>query len=478
MYKDEITIREIIREIYIKNKIFIYLYIGIVAIIVASTLPVEMHKTKDYTTAVSAMESDVVTEEQGASVGGNVYKGFMAAANATGASIEPISVLFVESVVALSGNFLDGKIDSLVEHMGVLQNEVVCYIIIILFVVLKLLRSNNFTKISGLVVEDVENKIGLIISATGPFITYFGANGDYAYAAEMQNNTLGQTVHGGLSILGAVMLSIILLAAYYVVRTIVYAAEIVLVPVSTIPLASGIIEVVKTVGAIIMVVFVLMAPVLSLLVYGVIFVGCLFLFKKAYVTVRYFKCIYIMPVFRKKNRPLVDVKKAEKYMGNSNIENETLFIPAFSHGRVNDKIGKYDKCWLNVRNGDVVLCKPKFMKRELSCYSLCQVAEDRFFINKNLRYIEIFALSDADFNTIHYNPLKVKKLFHFVISREHAERFEELSQVLQFRNYKEHQQQLKDRKKEEQYKQKLRRKQERGFFKMSAVEDKLNNIKR
>ncbi|MDD6069699.1 MAG: hypothetical protein PUC12_02650 [Clostridiales bacterium] len=38
MSREDMTLREIIREIYSKNKKFIYLYIGIVTIIVVSTL--------------------------------------------------------------------------------------------------------------------------------------------------------------------------------------------------------------------------------------------------------------------------------------------------------------------------------------------------------------------------------------------------------------------------------------------------------
>lgn len=468
MSREDMTVREIAGEIYSRNKKFIYLYIGIVTVIVVSTFLMHTIDAGAGTSCVRAMDNAMVSQKQGIMLGGSVYGGIISAANSMGAAIEPISILFVEAVVSLLGKFFDGKFSSFVESVGVMNNEVVCYIIIVLFVLLKIIRSNNFTKITGLVAEDIENKIGIIVSAASPFLYYFGMNSSsFAYAAEIQKDGLKSGLNSGLSIIVVAVFSIAMVITYYVVRKIVYAAEIVLVPFSAIPFVSGLIELVKTICVIIMVFLVVNAPVISLLIYGIVFAVCLLLFKKAYVTVRYFKAIYVAPFFRRKDKMLIDTNKTEKYLTEEEIGSEKLFFPAFAHNRINEKIGKYDKCWLYVKGEGLLVCKPKFWKRELLRYPLCKIAEEEYFLNKNFWYIEIFKLNKEDVNLIHYNPLRLKKSMHFIISREYVGRFNELSQVLQFKNYKEHQQELKRRKKEEKYEQRLREQGKWNFFRKS-----------
>ena len=433
--------------------------------IVVSVLASGMNSPTDGSSIVEAMGEGSVTGDQAKVLGGDAYVGIATVANSMGASIEPISILFVESILSLLSKIFPEQLEEYARQLGMINSVYLCIIIILLFVALKIIRSNAFTKVAGLAAEDIENKIGMVVTVAMPFIYYFDSCTDVAYAADGMQAF--EIVRSGLSIVSIAVLSVAMLITYYVIRTVVYAVEIMLIPISVTPFVSAVTEGVKTIGVIVTLICGAVAPGVTVVLFVLVFVGCLFLFKKAYVTIRYFKSIYIAPIFRKKSNEPVDQKNVSKYLGAG--EQVQMFIPVFCHCKTVNGFDKYDKCWLCVKDNEMAILKSQLFKKNIIRYNISQ--NETCYLSMNKRFIEIFTLENGEENKINYGSWGVKKPIQFMISREYSGLFNLIGQTLQCTNYEMLQQELKRRKEEQKVEEKrLRQANRKSLF--------MNNRKR
>lgn len=393
---------------------------------------------------MNVSSAGVITGKQATMVGGQAYTGVMLVANNMGSSFEPITVLFMESIASIAAKFFPEQLGKYTGVLGMVNNNVICVLVIVLFVLVKFSRSNAATKIPGLVAEDFENKLGVCTAVVLPLIYYAMELGSKVNAATLDTEAIVQGVGTVATGFGIVFLAILLLVVYYVVRTVVFAFEIAMIPFSIVSGSSLFVELAKSLIAVLLVVFTLALPGLMVCMFGAFFVACLFVFKYAYVAVRYFKSIYVMPLFKKKKTDLIDVKKADKFLQGDMRNEAKIFVQTFSHTKLTKEIGLYDKCYFYSNGPQMMLCKQKFMSQKLDWYDMSQWKEmGTVFIKKSKRFIELFVLKPEDEAKI-ASILPRKKQTHIIISREYSNLFEQMSEILQLKDYTVYQKSLRE----------------------------------
>ncbi len=382
-----------------------------------------------------AADDGEITAQQGKYLGGNMFNAVVLISHSMGSAIEPISILFVEAIISLAAKVFPEQLGQYTESLGFMNNTTISLFIILLFILLKIPKSMLPTRIFGVAIGDIENKVMGVFNFALPFLIFFNS-AEYASTGVNPTETAGMAiVSSGVVTAGKIvictLIGLAMVGSYFIMRTVTYAADVLATTLVPIPFASLIIETVKTVTCFVIVLIAVFAPYLMIGLYVVMFILCVIFFRKAYVVSRYFRKIYVAPLFTgvaTKSRIAVELKN--KYKENGEAE-----ITAFAGMDIGHNIKKYSKCKLVVREGNVYLSNPKLRKLDPNNKGEMRLAYSEktpFKIRKGMRFIEIYIEDPNDAKTVR-RLTKHKRQFSIVISNTYSEFYNDLVRIIGFK---------------------------------------------
>ena len=320
---------------------------------------------------------------------------------------------------------------------GLFDFNLVRILSLVWFLVNKLSKSISTTYTAGVILENLELYIGeavnLVVTAS---ILFSNITPQAAVQASTGTSDAVTAVQYGLSAFVCFLILINSFLIYTFIRCLFFFIDIVLIPIcSFIPFASTVLEASKTVWVVGLILIAIINPYLFIFLTVLLFIISLIMFKKIYTTIKYFKKIYVKPLFKKlrgydKNIPLIYPKlpkKVKQFLGETNA---AMIIPVFPVRKImGQTVAKKHDLWWFVNTGDTqFICKPRFGKKPCHRIDLSNSSEKKMFIHKSLFYFEIFNLRCNE-ETITRTFRRVKKDIHFVFSKEYFHRFEQITEL-------------------------------------------------
>lgn len=320
------------------------------------------------------------------------------------------------------------------------------------FALEKLAKSNRVTYTTGLILENLSNKIGKVICAISPFLTFLS---DFSPSTSVQAASIVSSEPGAIKyVLNALTCFVFLMSAlvvYSLVRCLFFFINIMLLPIcSLVPFSACSFGGIKIIGLIGLLCLAIMHhPYIFYAISILILFFAIKTFKKAYITIRYFKNIYVKPFFKRffgynSEIPLIAPKIPRKIKCYVNDSNADIIIPVYLVKRINGRkyTKRHDLWWFVSLNDKQFICKPRFGKN--TCYSieLNNNIEEKMFIKKSIRFFEIFNLKGNE-KDIGRAFRKVHKNIHVVFSKEYFYRFEKIKEITTFTDYTEYRNQMK-----------------------------------
>lgn len=367
----------------------------------------------------------------------------------TSVALDLIPVETLDSV----GNFIGAEnLESLSYYsFGLLDSNLFRILCVVWFIISKLARSNHVTYNTGLILEDIENYIGIFVNcivalsqflANLPAVTSVEAAGPAFTAAAAPSFAFS-------AVLCFIYLIIILLI-YFFIRCLFYFIDIILIPVcSLVPFSSTALETAKGFLAIFLLILSVLQPYIFAFFAILILLIAIVLFKKIYITMRYFKQIYVKPFFKRfagydTAIPLISPKTPKKVAAAIQHMQTDMVIPVYLIHRIagHKYTHKHDRWWYVHCGESQYLLKPRLFHTDCYCISLVNTPENKLFIKKSLRFFEIFYVTGSEENI--GKPLhKVRKNVHFVFSKEYMHRYENIKWLTGYIDYTEYKKQIR-----------------------------------
>ena len=365
-----------------------------------------------------------LSDDNGRKLGGTMFNSVLLISHSLGSAIEPISILMVEACIALAAKVIPDVLGQYTPYLGFMNNTVMSLVIIALFVILKIPKMFGVTRIGGIAVADIEN------NATA------GTKKDLTVK-------LGACVFAGgasdaLAITGKILLctllGVYLFLSYYVMRTVMYAGDILVTLFAYVPGLSMLTELFKTGLVIAVVILSITAPWVIIAFYVMTLIVCIILFRKAYRVTYYFRKIYLHPFFVSGAKKISIAEELAKKYGQTG----ECRIPAFI-GTPFNGYGRFERCFIRLEKGKAILesggsvlgRKAKKGKDHKAQFVLDQFPGDRYKIRKGLRYIEIYK---DDEKSKKKKSVFARHKFCVVISREYSEFYGKLAGIGGFEN--------------------------------------------
>lgn len=445
------TYSQIFKEIYYENKKFLRAYVTICLVfsILAFGSGSLVFASNNFTT------SEIV-----GSLGGNFGKMIMPVVQSYLGSIDPSSAMLILSVISLGVNNLPEDVLSSfgnalgVEGLerlsdysfGIFEYNSFRIFCLVWFIIAKLSKSNRVTYTTGLILENFESKMAGFVNAL-IVISQILVNIPLGITVQAASTTSqsGDVVKYGFNALICFVLLMCILIVYVFIRCLFFFINIVLLPVCAIaPFSALGNEAVKIVGIVGLICIALARPAIFCIVFVLMLLIAIKLFRKAYITIRYFNNIYAKPFFKRfrgydSEIPLVAPKipnKLKRYLNDANID---IIIPVYILKKVSGQKRMYwhDRWWLVSTKDKQCICKPCFIKKTCYCIDLNSSSDKKMFIKKSLRFFEVFNLKGTE-EDIGRAFHKVHKNIHFVFSKEYFYRFEEIKELTMFTDYAEY----------------------------------------
>jgi len=358
-----------------------------------------------------------------------------------------------ESALETFGSALDIEgLESLSTYsFGILDFTVFRIFCVVWFIVDKLSKSNGISQEVAKILGDFESLLTIVVNVM-VIGSQFLANvplGSTAYAASFDLEGLEVITNGFNSVICFFALMCISVI-YFFIRFFFYFIDIVLIPLCTfVPMTSFGIEFLKTVTVTCLFLLAIFNPMIFYGILAVIFIISVIFFRKAYVTIRYFKRIYIKPFFRriigyKRNIQLVKPKYPKQINHYVNVEDLQLVIPVYMLKKAKNikQIRLHERWWLVSTKDKQFLCKPRLFKNSCYCIDLHNSQRNKIFIKKSLRFFEIFNLQGLETDMVR-TFYKVPKHIHFAFSKEYYHRFDEIKALTSYTDYTEYRKELK-----------------------------------
>lgn len=430
---------QIFREIYIRNKHYIRIYLC-----VALFLSIFFF----YNGISIASNTKVLSETENAVLGGSFTTVLFIAANNANIPLSPSVALSCSAILSIMGehNLLPQQMQGFsFGLMDIWGFRIFAFVWAALSI---LPRCSQFTRIGGLMMEDLEKKMGqiatLVVTVT-QFVTNLDG-GTVASAAARDGivSTGFNNIHSYVYMLLSFIILVLLLICFLFIHTFLFFLDIIQIPICTlIPFTSAGSELIKIVGTIAMYSFILFAPGLFVFFYGVLLLVSIIFFKKAYISVRYFKEIYVKPFFRKlrgydKEIALINEKAPKQILQECQTKDLQLLIPIYSVGKKSFStfIKRHDKWWLAVTTTGYHLYQYRLFRKKLLHIPLILTFQKQIFLKNSKRFFEFFCPSEnAAFSK---SFRKLKKDWHFVFSNEYTYRYEEIVVLLKCTDYQQY----------------------------------------
>lgn len=362
---------------------------------------------------------------------------------------------------------------------GLIDYHVFKIFCLLWFIIYKLSKSNHVSHEVAVILDNVESKIGIFVNFL-IIISQFLANvplGMSVQAAETVKAT--EIVTYSFNALMCFVLLIAVLLVYFFVRYLFYFLDIILLPLcSFVPVSAFGIECIKTFFVGLLLYIAIFHPIVFYVILALILIVAIALFRTAYITIRYFKCIYVKPFFKKflgykKDYPLIYTKlpkKIKQFVANDEVE---ILVPVYVLRKYQNLkyIHLHDRWWFVATKDKQYLCKPNFWKK--TCYSidLENSVDKKIFIKKSLRFFEVFNLRCSE-DCIGRTFRRVKKDLHFVFSKEYYFRFDEIKECVLYTDYTEYRKKIKQDLKLSREEKRLAKKEAREELRLA----KLNNM--
>ena len=430
------TYKQIFREIYAENKWFIRIYLGI-------SLCISIFLFYAGGTSFIAGAA-ALTEEETNLLGGSFTTLLYLFSNNANVPLSPPIALSCSAIMSIWGEY--GTLPAQMQNFsfGFMDMWPMRIFAFAWAVISVLPRCTQFTRIGGLVIEDIDHKIGrvasLFVAASQTMAMFNG--GSVALASTSTSSATAQGGYTALNIILCFLFLVGLLVCFMFIRTFLFFIDIIQLPLCTlIPGVSALSEICKVAGVVLMFALPIMAPTVYIICYLVLLVISMICFKKAYIAVRYFKSIYARPFFKKifggfdTNIALINSKAPKRILQETEGTELRLLIPVYSLRKTNLSlyIMRHDRWWLAVNTEGACLYKYFFYQKRLQKISLSMEETNKIFIKNSLRFFEIFSLTnEADAGK---NFRKAKKKWHFVYSNEYAHRFNDISEITGFIDY-------------------------------------------
>lgn len=371
-----------------------------------------------------------ISERAGSRLGGNMFNSVILLSHGLGSAVEPISILFVEAIISLAAKVFPEQLGQYTEHLGFMNNTTMSIFIVALFVLLKLPKSMMPTRIFGIAVGDLENKLMALFNFALPFILFFGSSELEAETASVPEGAVVAGAPVALKIVICCFLGLGMLLSFLIMRTVTYAADILITSLAPIPFASLVIETTKTVLCFVIVLIAVFAPYLMIGIYIVMFIVSALLFKKAYYVSRYFRKVYVSNFFTgKATKSRIASELKRKY-----DENDETSLECYAGMYLGHHIKKYSKCTLIVRKDGAYLSNRHLRKLDPENNGelrLVYTPETPYKIRKGFRYTEIYIEEPTQAGKSK-GFFKTKRRFSLIVSNYYGEFYGDLVKILGF----------------------------------------------
>ena len=400
-------------------------------------------------TAVNAIDIDGATVVAGA--GGSfgealapvVSTGFL-----NGIDISWVMIIMCASALGAASGVGDGvpvisKLSGF--SFGIFENKYVSIALLVWFGVPILLKSFSKTNAIGTSIESAQKKVNgilmVIILLSQLIMTTDPSMKVHAAGA------VSRTFKLGISALACFVILIVAMIIYLLVHYTFSLLDIIMVPVCTVvPFVSFLFVFGKLALIWIFILFAIYIPWFFFIIAGVVVIVSAFLFRTAYMAVRYFENIYVKTIFKRvfggydANIPILTEKKVpEKVRAFLAGKNVQMVIPVYVLRTIPNIKGmrKWDRFWMVSEQGATYLVKPVFGKKDLLQVPLYSTPAQKMFINPFLMYYEIFNIYGSE-EAIVKTFKKVPKMCHIVFSKQYFHRYQEIGNLTGFVDYRQY----------------------------------------
>lgn len=333
---------------------------------------------------------------------------------------------------------------------GVFENPIVCIFLLVWFGVPLILKAFSKTNAIGCAIETSQKKVNgvmMVIIVMSQLIANVSPQSSVEAAG-----TLTRVIGSGINALVCLVVLLVTLVIYFLVRYMFALIDIIMVPVCTlVPFVSFLWVVAKLALIGVLILMAVYVPVFYVIISAVLVIVSAFLFRTAYMAVRYFENVYVKALFKKifggydKNKPILAPKVPAKVRDFLQGRQVQMVIPVYVLREFPNLKGmhKWDRFWMVAENGSVYIIKPLLEKKECLQVPLYGTPAQKMFINAFLPYYEIFNIYGSE-EAIAKTFKKVPKMFHIVFSKEYFYRYQEIMNITGFVDYAQYRDYLKN----------------------------------
>lgn len=339
---------------------------------------------------------------------------------------------------------------------GILDYNWFRLLIAVWFLISKLSRSNRVSYTTGVILENYEGKIGrwvtFVVAATQLLANVSVQN---VQAAGIGSPVKMATINGFNALL-CFLLLVMMLVIYSVVRLFFFSLDITAcITCSLIPFAGLLIEFFKGLAVVVLTMLALFQPLIFWFVFACVVLLSAFLCRRSYISLCYFKGIYVKPFFKgirgfDKDIPLFH-PKVPFGVGQFAYRNEaTLVLPVYLMNKLrSEKPSVRHQQWWFVSNREKhFLCKSQKFGKTCTFVELKNFRDRKLFVKSSFRFIEFFNIYDNE-DVLEKAIPKLRKRDYFVLSKEYSPRFKEIVQYSGLVNYDQYRSELRKKKTEQ-----------------------------
>ena len=328
---------------------------------------------------------------------------------------------------------------------GIFENRYVSIALLVWFGVPLILKSFSKTNALGTSIETAQKKVNGILMAV-ILLSQLIMTAEPSSTVKAASVVAG-TVKFGISALACFVILIVAMIVYLLVHYLFSLLDIIMVPVCTVvPFVSLLYVLGKLAFIWILILFAVYIPWFFFILAAVIVVIAAFMFRTAYMAMRYFEEIYVKTIFKKLfggydvNIPILTVKKVPSkvtaFLADKNVQ---MVIPVYVLKPIPEMKGmhKWDRFWMVSEQGATYLIKPVLGKQNILKVPLYNNPAQKMFINPFLPYYEIFNIYGSE-EAIVKKFKKVPKMCHIVFSKQYFHRYQEIGYLTGFVDYRQY----------------------------------------
>lgn len=319
------------------------------------------------------------------------------------------------------------------------------------FLVAKLAKSTHVSYTVAEILEYVETKMGIVPCVLNACIQCLDMlpTGMEVQAAGA-DMAVFDTLSSGVYVLLCIALLLCVPVIYILIRSLFFFVNILLIPICTvIPFLSFGIGVVKVGGILILMLLAIFKPYVCGAILILLLVIAIRVFRDAYITIRYFRNIYVRPLWKKvqgdeRKMPLVATKLPKRLRRYINVNEADIIIPIYITKKIDGHkyMHWHDRWWFVVTRGKQYICKPSCWKDTCYFVDMNGYFDKKIYIKKSLRFFEVFILKGTEEN-IGRVFRKAEKVIQFVFSKEYEYRYEDIKKMTLYTDYDEYVKQKK-----------------------------------